>query len=126
MGQSSLRFLSHPLFFAGVAALIVCAFMAACFWWHYRSRRKAVPKVKVGSATSTPPAIPSSAAALPTLISIENPVEAVRQTLHAGDLAAAQDHDNARFLDTSPQAYELPDESAGRLNPPSEERSNTA
>ena len=110
MGQSSLRFLSHPLFFAGVAVLVICAFAAVCVWWHFRSAQKPARRAKRGPWLSTPSPISSPPAALPTLISIENPVEAVRQTLRAGDVAAAQDHDNARFLDTLPQAYDLPED----------------
>jgi hypothetical protein len=92
--------LPRPLFLI-LAALAVLAVAALCVWLYLRSRRlPPEPPVDV------PGESPRKAASLPTLISIGNPVEAVRLALREGDLAAEEPDDAQRFLDTSPLPYQ--------------------
>ena len=106
---------SHPLFFAFGAALLISGLAALYVWWQWRTAKPRVEFLTLATqAAVRPVATWPETIALPTLVSIQNPVEAVRQALSAGDLAnEEQMGPGPSFLDTSPLTYQLPDE--GRL-----------
>lgn len=106
---------SHPLFFALGAALLISGLAALYVWWQSRATKPRVGSLMPPTLSGIRPmAMSPGTIALPTLVSIENPIEAVRQALSAGDLATEKKMGPHRpFLDTSPLTYQVPDE--GRL-----------